>query len=150
LICPDQLRDGDFPISDVMVDVLGESVSSFVQGDVFKHARLPQLVDNVVSFRVGVGIRGMCHLESQLSKRKSGILCTGTDPKHAVTFVGAIGVEPETCRIDIGFNLREALGPKADVMPLTRAVINRPLKANVLASSEKIEGAERGSRVWLV
>lgn len=134
-----------------MVDVLGDQfVCRFVEGYVFDYARLPEFVDDVAPFGVGVRSRGVRHLEGESGKGEANVLCGSADPKHAVIFVGAVGVEPETCCIDIGFDLREALRPKADVMPLARAVIDGPLKADVLASSEKIEGAERGSRVWLV
>jgi len=53
----------------------------------------------------------------------------------------AIGVEPEADCVDARFDMREALGPKADVMPLARAVIDRPPKADGLGYVRK--GRER-------
>jgi hypothetical protein len=52
--------------------------------------------------------------------------------------------------IDACLDLRDAFGPKTDVMPLAWAVSDCLLKSHVLASSKKVESAEWGSRIGLI
>jgi hypothetical protein len=82
--------------------------------------------------------------------QKSNVLCASAYPKHAFITARSVAVEPKTGSVDVRFDVLKALGPKADVMPLARAVINRLLKADVLAPPEKVESAEGGSRVGFV
>jgi hypothetical protein len=90
-----------------MIDVFSEQfVSRFVEGHVFDYARLPEFVEDVAPFGVGVRSRGVRHLEGESGKGEANVLCASADPKHAVIFVGAVGVEPETSCIDIGFDLQ--------------------------------------------
>ena len=57
---------GNFTVSDVMIDVLGfHSVAGFECSYFSDYATLSQLIDDVISFGVGVGIRGVGHLEGQ-------------------------------------------------------------------------------------
>ena len=78
---------------------------------------------------------------------KPGIPGAGADPETAGCVVG---VQPEARRPNRGLGARESQGSKAHVMALARAVVDRLLETDILASSEQVECAERGRRVGRV
>ena len=84
----------------------------------------------------------MRNLKCQLCEGKAGIFRAGTDPENALAIWRPVGVEPEAGCVYRFPCALEGQCPKSNVMALARAVIDRLLEADVLATSKKIERAE--------
>src|SRR5918993_111180 len=91
----------------------------------------------------------MGDLKREVGEGQARVPRASPDPENAFVVWWTVGVQPEACRSPSPGVLgpHEAQGPEPDVMALARAVVDRPLKPDVLAASEQIEGAERGS--WI-
>src|SRR6476619_4491176 len=104
----------------------------------------------MVALGIRVRVRGVGDLKRKAGQGQTGISGAGPDPQNAVIVPWPVGGRPEV-RGSPGFlGPRLAQGPKSYVMALPRAVIDRLLETDVLATSEKIERAERGCRIWQV
>src|ERR1700716_1633895 len=143
-----QARQRHFPIGNVVVDafhrqMLAGSIGCHVLDDSIS----PQLGNDIVALGIRVRIGGVSDLECELGQRQAGIFGAGADPENAGTVGWAVGVQPEVGRPQCVLGTREAQCPKSYVVALAWAVINCLLETDVLAASEKIEGAERGGRI---
>src|SRR6185369_3280594 len=92
----------------------------------------------------------MRDLERQAGQREARIPGAGAHPDHRLPFVRTVGVAPETGLSPRALGARDAQGPKPDVVAFTRAVIDRFLKADVLAAPEQIQRREGRGRIRLV
>src|SRR5258708_4480463 len=110
----------------------------------------PQLGDDIVALGIRIRSGGVGDLKCEPREGQAGISCAGTDPKNALIVRRPVGVLPEPSGSPCVPSAGHAQSPKPDVMALPRAIIDCLLEADVLAAPEKVEGAERGGRVWRV
>src|SRR5262245_26285683 len=94
-----------------------------------------ELRNDVVPLDVRIGIGGVRDLEREPCQRETGIPRAGADPESTDCVGRPVGVEPEARRPNRGLGAREFQGPKAHVMALARAVLDRLLETNILPSS---------------
>jgi len=106
-----------------------------------------ELRNDVVPLDVRIGISGVRDLEREPCQREPGIPGAGADPESAGCVGRPVGVQPEARRSNRGLGARESQGPKAHVMALARAVVDRLLETDTRVSfSEFCFALERAAR----
>jgi hypothetical protein len=58
-----------------------------------------------------------------------------------------IGIQPEARLTQLRLNVGLAQSPKPNVMALSRTIIDRSLKADILSTAKKIKGTKGSGRV---
>src|SRR5262249_15474614 len=93
-----------------------------------------QRANDEIALGVGVAIGRVRDLEGEPREPDSRVLGSGARPHHALALGRTIGVEPKARRIGTGGEMLEAFAPEAHVVALARAVADRLLETDVLAT----------------